>query len=135
MNVKRYFGIGLVIIVFGFGFMTLVPQTHAVESATTLISTGLESAGKGTYSQSLTASVFIGNLIKVLLAATGIIFLVTTVYSGILYMTAFGEPDKIKKAKTILTTSLIGLIIIVGAYAISSYVISSITTAATRPTG
>ncbi len=73
-------------------------------------------------------------MIRTLLAATGIVFLVLTVYAGILYMTAQGEPDKIKKAKGMLTNAVIGLIIIVGAYAITRYVVDALSEAATATT-
>ncbi|MCR4313973.1 MAG: pilin [Candidatus Uhrbacteria bacterium] len=98
--------------------------------ATMKISDGLDAAAKDSgYSTDLKIPVFIGNMIKTLLAATGIVFLIITVYAGILYMTAMGDTDKIKKAKGMLTSSVIGLIIIVGAYAITKYVVDAISQA------
>ena len=109
------------------------PQTAlaADETVTTIISGGLDSAAGTTYNQQVTASVFIGNMIRVLLSATGLIFLVLTVYAGILYMTAAGEEAKVTKSKKMLTTAIVGLIIIVGAYAITSFVIDSLAEATT----
>ncbi|NCT48430.1 MAG: hypothetical protein GW763_10660 [Paraglaciecola sp.] len=124
----------MIALILGTGLLVLTPDTALADSATSLISEGLSNAGEGTYSTDLTVTVFIGNMIRTLLAATGIIFLVITVYAGILYMTAAGEPDKVKKAKSMLTSSVIGLVIIVGAYAISTYVINAIATAATTTT-
>jgi len=122
----------MIAIVLGLGLFSLAPHTALAQTATSLISTGLENTGSTAYSSTdLTVSGFIGNLIKALLAATGIIFLVLTVYAGVLYMTAAGEPDKVKKAKSMLTSAVIGLVIIIGAYAISSYVITALSTAAT----
>ncbi|PJE76387.1 hypothetical protein COV05_04835 [Candidatus Uhrbacteria bacterium CG10_big_fil_rev_8_21_14_0_10_48_16] len=134
MHVKRSIGFGMIALILGTGLLVLTPDTALADSATSLISEGLSNAGEGTYSTDLTVTVFIGNMIRTLLAATGIIFLVITVYAGILYMTAAGEPDKVKKAKSMLTSSVIGLVIIVGAYAISTYVINAIATAATTTT-
>jgi lysylphosphatidylglycerol synthetase-like protein (DUF2156 family) len=111
------------------GILLVAPETaFAAEdsTATTIISEGLSNAATGTYAQGVTASVFIGNLIRVLLSATGLTFLVLTVYAGILYMTAAGDEGKVKKAKQMLTTAVVGLIIIVGAYAITSFVIDSL---------
>ena len=68
----------------------------------------------------------IGNIIKVLLSVLGIIFVVLIVYAGFLYLTAGGEDEKVKKAKKLLTQSVIGLIIIVAAYAISAFVIEAL---------
>jgi hypothetical protein len=76
----------------------------------------------------------IGNLIKALLSFTGIIFLVITVYAGVLYMTAAGDEGKVKKAKDMLVSSVIGLIIVVAAYAITAYVIDAIGTVADSQT-
>lgn len=104
------------------------------QSATATISQGLDTAAGDSYSTELTLTVFIGNMIRTLLAATGIIFLIITVYAGILYMTAQGDDSKIKKAKSMLTSSVIGLIIIVGAYAITRYVVDALSSAATVTT-
>ena len=114
----------------------LLPSADPIlaQSATATISQGLDAAAGDSYSSELTVSVFIGNLIRTLLAATGIVFLIITIYAGILYMIANGEPDKIKKAKNMLTNSLIGLIIIVGAYAITRYVVDALSQATTVTT-
>lgn len=74
----------------------------------------------------LTLPELIGNIIKVLLSVLGIIFVVLVVYAGFLYLTAGGEPEKVKKAKTLLSQSIIGLIIIVAAYAIAAFVIDAL---------
>ncbi len=68
----------------------------------------------------------IGNTISVLLGLLGIVFVVLVVYAGFLYLTSNGEETNVKKAKKLLTQAIIGLIIIVSAYAISSYVIDAL---------
>lgn len=69
---------------------------------------------------------FIGNMIDVLLGAIGIVFVVLIIQSGIQYMTSNGAEDKVKEAKKRIISAVIGIIILLGAYAISSYVITSI---------
>ena len=69
----------------------------------------------------------IGNVIAVLLSVLGIIFVVLVVYAGFLYLTSSGEDEKVKKAKKLLTQSVIGLVIIVAAYAIAAFVIDALT--------
>ncbi len=103
------------------------------DSATATISAGLNQAAEDSYSQGSLTS-FIGKLISALLGATGVVFLILTVYAGILYMTAMGVPDKVKKSKQMLTEALIGLIIIVGAYALTSFVVSQLTQASQATT-
>lgn len=73
----------------------------------------------------------IGNFIAVLLSVLGIVFVVLIVYSGFNYLTAMGDDDKVKTAKKNLTNAVIGLVIIIAAYAIASFVIDALQTAAT----
>lgn len=64
----------------------------------------------------------ITQIISVALGLLGIILLVLILYAGFLWMTAAGEEDKIKKAKDILSAAIIGLAIILSAYAITRFV-------------
>src|SRR5687768_2207405 len=63
-------------------------------------------------------SVSIGTAIKGVLAALGTIFLILTVYAGVLWMTAAGKEEQIEKAQGVLKTAIIGLAITLSAYAI-----------------
>ncbi len=104
--------------------------------AASLISKGLTDTGKvagyaGT-EQSLPA--LIGKVIQALLGVVGVIFLVLTVYAGIMYMTAGGDPGKVEKAKKIIINSLIGLIIVIGAYAFTSFVVTQLQSASSSAT-
>ena len=65
-------------------------------------------------------------VINGVLGLLGIIFLSLTFYAGFLWMTAQGNEDNVTKAKNILTTSIIGIIIIVAAYAITNFVLTAI---------
>jgi phage shock protein PspC (stress-responsive transcriptional regulator) len=71
----------------------------------------------------------LGLLINVLLGLLGIIFLVLTIYAGFLWMTAGGDEKKVAKAKGILVTAVIGLVILLSAYAISTFVLDQLITA------
>ena len=73
---------------------------------------------------------FIGKILNVLFGAFGIILVLYIIYAGILYMTAGGEEEKVKKAKKIIMQTVIGIIIIVAAYSISNFVITQIQGAA-----
>lgn len=68
----------------------------------------------------------IGSVIQVLLGVLGIVFVVLVVYAGFLYLTSAGEDKGVAKAKKLLTQAVIGLVIIVSAYAISGYVIGAL---------
>lgn len=58
-------------------------------------------------------------LISVILGFLGIIFLVLTIMAGFKWMMSQGNEDDIKKAKSSLKNSIIGLVIVVAAYVIT----------------
>jgi len=68
----------------------------------------------------------IAYVINSVLGLLGVIFLVLIIYAGFLWMTATGNDEQVTKAKNILTRSIIGVIIIVAAYAISFFVLNAI---------
>lgn len=61
----------------------------------------------------------ISTLITVVLGFLGIIFLVLTISAGFKWMTSQGNEEDIKKAKGTIKNSIIGLIIVIAAYAIT----------------
>ncbi len=71
----------------------------------------------------------VASIINVALGLLGIVAVVLIIYGGLTWMTAGGDDKKIDKAKGILTASVIGLIIILSAYAIARFVVSSLLTA------
>lgn len=86
-------------------------------------------AGKAGYETSqdqYALSRTVGGIIRAVLSVIGVIFLVLTVYAGVLWMTASGNEDKITKAKDILKSSVIGLIIVTAAYGITALVFNFI---------
>ena len=65
-------------------------------------------------------------VINTILGLLGVIFLVIIIYAGFLWMTAGGNDEQVGKAKKLLINSIIGIIIIVAAYAISYFVLQAI---------
>jgi hypothetical protein len=76
---------------------------------------------------------FIGNLIKFGLTLVGSIFLLLIIYAGFQWMTAGGNTDQTKKAAQTMRNSVIGLIIIILAYAITITIFNVILGATTSP--
>lgn len=70
----------------------------------------------------------IGQLIRVLLGFLGVIAVVIILLGGFKWMTAGGNDEKVTEAKNLIIAGIIGLAIILSAYAIASFVISSIIT-------
>ena len=70
--------------------------------------------------------VTVARIINVALGLLGIIFLVLTVYAGFRWMTAGGNEDAVKDARKILFAGVIGLAIVLSAYAISRFVVGEL---------
>ncbi len=68
----------------------------------------------------------VGGIINVFLGFLGIVFLVLLLYAGFSWMTAQGDETKIKKARDMITNAIVGLIIVVAAFAISNFVLGSL---------
>jgi len=71
----------------------------------------------------------INTVISAALALLGVIFLILMLYAGYNWMVARGDEEKVAKAKETITRAIIGIIIVVGAYAISIFVMSRLETA------
>ena len=93
------------------------------------ISSELDTAATAAEFSDTDLSETIGNLINVFLTFLGIILLVLIIYAGFLWMTAGGDSAKTEKAKNIMINAVIGLIILLAAYAISNFVIEALGTA------
>lgn len=68
----------------------------------------------------------IGTLISVALSFLGVIFLILMIYGGYMWMSAAGNEEKAKKARALIQAAIIGLIVVVGAYAITVFVMARI---------
>ncbi|MBI4599880.1 hypothetical protein HY732_03070 [Candidatus Uhrbacteria bacterium] len=68
----------------------------------------------------------VGNIILALISILGVIFVVLIVYAGFKWMLAQGDEQKTKEALGLIINSIIGLAIILAAYAIAYFVISTL---------
>ena len=64
----------------------------------------------------------IGKILGMALSFLGVVFLILMIYGGLTWMTARGNEADVTKAKDLLTAAVIGLVIVLAAYAITSYV-------------
>lgn len=69
---------------------------------------------------------YIGQIISIILSLLGVIFLILIIYGGVSWMTAGGNEEKVGKAKELITEALIGLIIVLAAYAITYFVLKQL---------
>jgi hypothetical protein len=66
--------------------------------------------------------VFLAGLSKWLFSFLAIIFLILMILGGLKWMTSQGNDAEVKKAREIITTATIGLVVISAAYAITAFV-------------
>jgi cysteine-rich repeat protein len=72
-------------------------------------------------------------IINVILGLLGIVVLGIVLYGGYTYMTSAGNEEKVEQAKKILINGVIGLIIILSAFTIVSFIIKSLSDATRIP--
>ena len=75
-----------------------------------------------------TVQIKIGKFIGVVLSFVGVIFFILVIYGGFLWMTARGDSGQVDKAKDLLYAAVIGLVIVLAAYAITSFIGTQLTT-------
>ncbi len=71
-----------------------------------------------------TLPAIIGVSIQIILSVLGLVFLILVVYGGILWMVAEGDTTKVGKARGLIFHAVLGLIIVLSAYAITAFVLS-----------
>ncbi len=63
-----------------------------------------------------------GQIVGALLALVGVLFFVLMIYGGILWMTAGGNDTQVKNAQKTIAAAVIGLVIVISAYAITMFI-------------
>lgn len=73
----------------------------------------------------------IASIINTALGFLGIVAVVIILYGGFLWMTSGGNDDKVKQAKKLMISGVIGLAIILSSFAIATFVIGRLASATT----
>ncbi|HCC22156.1 TPA: hypothetical protein DEP86_02000, partial [Candidatus Uhrbacteria bacterium] len=68
----------------------------------------------------------IGNIVNYFLGLLGIVAVLLILYAGFLWMTAQGNEEQVSRAKRVMTQAVIGLIIIMSAFAIAQFILRAI---------
>ena len=92
------------------------------ETLTTLTSVA---TGDGLYDSTtnqLSLSEILGTVVSAAIGLLGVVFICLIIYAGYNWMIARGEEEKLNDAKDTLKRAIIGLIIVVGAYAIWNFI-------------
>jgi hypothetical protein len=68
----------------------------------------------------------IGNVIKAALGIVGSLALLVIMWGGFLWLTSMGNSEKVEKGKNAIVWATIGLALIFGAYALTSFIINQL---------
>jgi hypothetical protein len=114
-----------IIFISSFLVFSLLSQASTFADINKNIETQGQTAGYETGSD---YTVIIGQIIKTALSVVGLLFVALIVYGGFLWMTAEtgAGRNQLEKAKKVFIMAVIGLLIIVAAYAITSLVLTTI---------
>jgi hypothetical protein len=124
MNIfkKSFFGIVVLILLFcvinGANADNLSDWGSKLEAVA-----GMDAAG---YNTSTSITEIVGNVIRTILSLLGVIFLVLTIYGGFIWMTARGNESEVERAQGIIRAAIIGLAIVLASYAISYFIVESL---------
>ena len=111
-------------ILFSF-FLVAVFYCFLVSPVLAQVDTGINyTAGTGLGNED--PRIIIARLIKIFLGFLGIIAVVIIIYGGWLWMTSEGDANKIDRAKKVLISAFIGLVIILSAFGLANFVLQKL---------
>jgi len=121
-----------IFIIFSLSFLlagTFFTASVLAQETSDSLDANLQAIGQGAdYSTNVdenTLPALIGNVISIILGFVGTIFFILVIVSGIQWMTAGGNEEAVKKAKTRLINSILGLALILAAYGIT-YLVTNV---------
>ena len=121
---KRIFTIGIICFLL---FINISFVLAEGEDAKSIFNNSLEKTAEGTGHlgskiSKLGALGSVGLLIQILLSIIGVLFLIFTIWCGFIWMNSRGVESEVTRAKDIIRNALIGLVIVIAAYAITNFV-------------
>ncbi|MDD5251692.1 MAG: IPT/TIG domain-containing protein [Patescibacteria group bacterium] len=87
---------------------------------------GLSQVGQASGLTTASLTTIIGNIIRTIIGLLGIVAVVLVIYAGFLWMTARGDDEQVLRAKKLLTQAVIGLVIIMASFAITTFILNAI---------
>ena len=106
-----------------------------VVAATTITSDDYWGGGDPNITGNIESNILLGNkdpreiaaqVINVILGFLGIVAVIIVLAGGFKWMTAGGSEDKVAEARKMITAGVIGLAIVLGAFAIANFVINQL---------
>ncbi|MBI4592060.1 hypothetical protein HY733_01275 [Candidatus Uhrbacteria bacterium] len=112
----------LIVLIVAFCFVGLLSPALPASAQ----ETAFEQLGTASTLPTDSIGIIIARIIRVALSVIGIIFTCLILYAGYLYLLSHGEPGPVKKAKDIFRQSIIGLLIILSAYSITTFILNAL---------
>lgn len=109
----------------GVGTLLLAPRVFALDVGLNAVESEIQLGNQDIRTT-------IASIINVLMGLLGIIAVVIILLGGFKWMTAGGNEDKVGEAKKLIMQGIIGLVIILSAWAIARFVIDSLVSATTN---
>ncbi len=107
----------------------ILAQTGNTQTGPTGIGTAFENAKEvaeqGSFDKTVTFDNMAGDIIQLALSILGVLFVIFMIYAGYLWLTAAGNEQKVSKAKRIIFQSIIGLVLVIAAYTITYFIVST----------
>lgn len=123
---KKFFTIALVFLCLVL-FPTFCHAKYTIENAEGF----LQETNKGAGAEETDVYKFSGKIVEVGLGVVGLVFFILIFYGGYLWLTSQGKEEQIKQAQDTIIASIIGLVIIVGSYAATNFVVNRLIGATT----
>lgn len=133
MKLQKIMSTAMSMVMFTIGLATVVAPLQPVLAASTTLDSAQLGLGYGAYTGlgSTDVRITIAKIIRVAMGLLGIIAVVIVLIGGFTWMTAGGNEEKVGEAKKWIFAGIIGLAIILSAFAISTFVINSLVNATT----
>ncbi|MBI4779652.1 hypothetical protein HY797_04365 [Candidatus Falkowbacteria bacterium] len=124
MFITKYNKIIFFSLIFVLSFLIVAQAGLALDPRTM---DGLNTTAQGGFGEDITKSetdlpTLIGRIVGVGLSLLGVVFFVIIVYAGISWIMAMGKEEKINQAKEMIIGAILGLIVVLAAYAITHLV-------------
>lgn len=118
--------LGLIMVLFSVpSFAVAGEPGKAFKSAQKLLQQSAgETVGKG--AAEVTPGQIVGTFVNAAVGVLGVVAVILLVYGGGLWLTAAGSPEKVAKAKKVIISTIIGVIIVGLAYAITSFILGQV---------
>ena len=124
LNKYKKIIIGLLFSLLFIGFHSVLAQGPYNFASSSGLDTTANNAGYSEPLKKLDPNQVAAKTVNTILTFLGVIFMGLMIYGGITWMTAEGSEQKVEKAKQIIVTGIVGMIIVLASYAASYFIIS-----------